>query len=60
MSQGNSLYSYLKKIKMAFLKMNLENRRTEKVQSGVGWGGGDWCQWEAEDVGKECRRMNMV
>jgi hypothetical protein len=51
MSQGNSLYNYLKQIKMSFFFSftKLENRRAEQVLSGGLAGGG--CKermWEDE------------
>jgi hypothetical protein len=57
MSQGNSLCSYLKQTKMSFLftkqKTGEQNRsclgKRESVTSG-----------NREDVGKGCRRVNMV
>jgi hypothetical protein len=50
MSHGNSLYSYLKQIKISFccyfVFTKTENRRLEQVLSG------DWHQWEEEGIRK--------
>jgi hypothetical protein len=57
MSQGNSLYSYLKETKMSFFFSftKLQNRRAEQALS---WG---WYQCgRVEDVGKGFTRVNMV
>jgi hypothetical protein len=56
MSQENSLQSYLKQTKCHFFSFTKsENRRAEQVLlGGVGNSG------SGEDVGKVCRRVNMV
>jgi hypothetical protein len=49
-----SLYSYLKQPNMSFFSFTkLEGRRAEQVLSGGASG-------RREDVGKGCRRVNMV
>jgi hypothetical protein len=49
MSQGNSLYSYLKKQKYHFLNFTNQSRRAEHVLSGVvGTSGGMW----GKDIGR--------
>jgi hypothetical protein len=53
LSQGNSMYSYPKQTKMSFFFL-LQNWRT----GGQNWR--VWYQWEGEEVGKGCRRVNMV
>jgi hypothetical protein len=40
MSQGNSLYSYLKQTKMSFFFYKTKNRKTKPVLSGGGGDGG--------------------
>jgi hypothetical protein len=52
MSQGNSLYSYLKQQKYHFSKT--EDRKVKQVLSGVDTSG------RGEDISKGCRRVNMV
>jgi hypothetical protein len=44
MSQGNSLQSYLKQIKIPFIKN--KNRKVKRVLSE------GWYQWEGEDIRK--------
>jgi hypothetical protein len=56
MSQGNSLYSYLKQTNMSFFFL-LQNCRTVG-QNGSCLGG--WYQWEGEEAGKVCKVANMV
>jgi hypothetical protein len=60
MSQGNTLYSYLKLIKMSlFFPTKSENRRAEQVL--LGWmGESGWYQWEGEYVGNGYKRVKMV
>jgi hypothetical protein len=55
MSQGNNLYSYLTKTITFFSFIKLENRRVEQVLSG-----GTGTSGSGDEVGKGCRRMNMV
>jgi hypothetical protein len=55
LSQGNTLYSYLKQIKMSFSFTKLESRRTEQVLSESADTSG-----REEDVGKGYRSMNIV
>jgi hypothetical protein len=56
MSQGNSLYSYLKQTKMSFVFFTKpENRRAD----GVLYGAVDTSVRD-EEVGKGCRRVNIV
>jgi hypothetical protein len=51
MSQRNSLYSYIKQIKLSFFFLTkTENKRAEQVLSG------GWYQWK----GGGCRRVNIV
>jgi hypothetical protein len=53
MSQGNPLYSYLTQTKMSFFffyKIGEKEGRIDPV----------WKAGSGEDVGKECRRLNMV
>jgi hypothetical protein len=58
MSQGNSLYNYLKQ-KCLFLFVFYKIREQE-YRTGPVWVG--WCQWMGwgEAVGKRCRKVNMV
>jgi hypothetical protein len=54
----NSLCSYPKQTKMSFLFL-LPNQRIEgqnRFQLGVRV----WYQWQGEEVGKGCRRINIV
>jgi hypothetical protein len=32
----------------------------QEGKTGPAWGEGGWYQWEEEDVGKGCKRVNMV
>jgi hypothetical protein len=57
MSQGNSLHSYLKQTKMSFFFFFYKIREQEGGTGPV-WRG--WYQWEGEEVGKGCGRMNTV
>jgi hypothetical protein len=55
MSQGNSLYSYLKQKRHFFFFIKTENRRAEQVlPGGVGTSG------RGEVAEKGCRKVNIV
>jgi hypothetical protein len=57
MSQGNSLCSYHKQTKMSFFSFTKsENRKVEQVLPG----GGEWYQWEGEEVGTGCRKVTIL
>jgi hypothetical protein len=51
MSQGNSLYSYLKQTKMSFCKNGGQEGKTGPVWGLVGG---------REDIRKGCRKVNVV
>jgi hypothetical protein len=53
MSQGNSLYLYLKQKKISFFK-----NREQEVKLVPVWGVGT--SGRGEDIRKGCRRVNMV
>jgi hypothetical protein len=55
MSQGNSLYSYLKQTKCHYFP--LQDQRTGGQNRSCLLG---WYQWKGEDVRKGCRKVNMV
>jgi hypothetical protein len=56
-SQGNSLYSYLKQKKSSFFSfIKWEKRRAEQILS---WGEGG-TNGRRENVGKWCKKVNIV
>jgi hypothetical protein len=59
MSQGNSLYSYLKQTKISvfyfYFFTKIKNRRKKQFLSG-----GGLVPVAGEDVGKGCGRMNLM
>jgi hypothetical protein len=62
MSQGTSLFNYLKQAKMSFLFSifsKSDNRKEKQVLLGSGWGEVEKSR-SREDVGKGCKRVNMV
>jgi hypothetical protein len=62
LSQRNSLYSYLylKQAKISFFSFFiLQNQRIREGRTVLALGG-DWYQWEGEEVEKGDRRVNTV
>jgi hypothetical protein len=58
-SQGNSLYSYIKGTKMSFFFFFLfTNVGEQEGGTGPAWVG--WYQWEGEEMEKRCGRVNIV
>jgi hypothetical protein len=55
MSQENTLYSYLKQTNMLFSFSKTENKKTKQALSG-----GVDTSGTGEDVGKRCKRVNVV
>jgi hypothetical protein len=55
--EGNTLCSYLKQAKMSSIFFSY---KSGKQDGGTGPAWVSWHQWEGEEVGKGCKRVNMV
>jgi hypothetical protein len=61
MSQRNSLFSYLKQVKISFFSFFLlQNQRTGGQNRSCGRGGWVGTSGRGKMVGKGCRKLNMV